>query len=91
VLALVLLRAPAWPAGPGDPEAGLDEAKAAVAAVPEAAENQLALAEAFAANGSVGEAHAAYQKAAELASSAHEPEAAGWLADARTGLAKTGH
>ena len=91
VLALVLLRAPAWPAGPGDPEAGLDEAKAAVAAVPDAAENQLALAEAFAANGSTDEAHAAYQKAAELAKAAPEPEAAGWLADARSGLAKTNH
>lgn len=89
VLALVLVRAPAWPAGPGDPEAGLDEAKAAVAAVPDAPENQLALAEALAANGSVGEAHAAYQKAAALAAAAREPEAAGWLADARSGLAKT--
>ena len=28
--ALVLLRAPGWPAGPGDPEAGLDEARKAV-------------------------------------------------------------
>jgi tetratricopeptide (TPR) repeat protein len=89
VLALVLLRAPAWPAGPGDPEAGLDEARAAVAAAPEAVENQLALGEALVANGSPGEARAAYQKAAELASAADVPEAATWQADARAGLDKT--
>jgi hypothetical protein len=89
VLALVLLRAPTWPAGPGDPEAGLDEARAAVAAAPEAAENQLALGEALVANGSPGEARTAYQRAAALASAADAPEAAGWQADARAGLAKT--
>ena len=52
VLALVLLRAPSWPVGPGDPEAGLEQARAAVRLYPDAADNQLALAEALAANGS---------------------------------------
>lgn len=89
VLAFVLLRAPAWPAGPGDPEAGLNEARAAVATVPDSAENQLALGEALAANGADADAHAAYEKAVALASAARAPEAAGWLADARAGLAKT--
>jgi len=90
VLALVLLRAPGWPTGPGDPEAGLDEARAAAAQFPAAAANQLALGEALAANGSIGEAHAAYQKAAALAAAARDPEAPSWQADARAGLAKTG-
>lgn len=89
VLALVLLRAPSWPSGPGDPDAGLDEAKAAVAVAPNAPENQLALGEALAANGDSGGAHAAYQRAADLAAAAHEPETPGWLADARKGLDKT--
>jgi tetratricopeptide (TPR) repeat protein len=89
VLALLLLRAPEWPTGPGDPEQGLEEARAAVAVVPDAPENQLALGEALEKNGNAAEAHAAYQKAAELAGTARAPEAAGWLADARAGLAKT--
>jgi cytochrome c-type biogenesis protein CcmH/NrfG len=89
VLALVLVRAPAWPAGPGDPEAGLDEARKAVATTPDAAENQLALGEALVANGSMPEAHAAYAKAAQLAASSKSPDATGWQKDATAGLAKT--
>ncbi len=89
VLALVLVRAPAWPAGPGDPEAGLDEARKAVATTPDAAENQLALGEALVANGSMPEAHAAYAKAAQLAASSKSPDASGWQKDAQAGLAKT--
>ena len=34
VLALTMLRAPGWPAGPGDPEAGLEHAREADALVP---------------------------------------------------------
>ena len=37
VLALVLLRAPGWPVGPGDPEGALGEARAAAALFPDAA------------------------------------------------------
>jgi hypothetical protein len=48
VLALVLLRAPGWPVGPGDPEAGLAEARAAVALAPHSAANQDVLREAMA-------------------------------------------
>lgn len=85
VLALVLLRAPSWP-GPGDAEAGLDEARAAAAAAPDAAENQLALGEALAANGSHVEARDAYRRAVALADVAREPEAETWRSQARAGL-----
>ncbi|HEX5064074.1 MAG TPA: hypothetical protein VFV99_32080 [Kofleriaceae bacterium] len=90
VLAYLLLRAPGWPLGPGDEEAGLVQARAAVQLAPNA-ENELVLGEALAKNGHPNEARAAYAKAAELATAAHEagePEAARWLAQARAGLAK---
>ena len=86
VLALVLVRAPSWP-GPGDPEVALEEARAAVAAVPDFAENQLALGEALAANDSPAEAREAYRRAASLAESMRDPEAATWRAQARAGAA----
>ena len=35
VMALVLVRAPGWPVGPGDPEAALEHAKKAVSLRPE--------------------------------------------------------
>jgi tetratricopeptide (TPR) repeat protein len=91
VLALVFLRAPSWPIGPGDPDAGLDEARAAVRLAPAAAANQLALGEALAATGDRAEAHAAYRRALDLATAARtpaDPETASWLAQARAGLAK---
>jgi hypothetical protein len=49
VMALVLLRAPGWPTGPGDPDAALEHARTADALVPDEAQNLLALAEALAA------------------------------------------
>jgi hypothetical protein len=93
VLALVLLRAPGWPMGPGDPEAALDEAKAAVHLAPGAATNQLALAEALAANDQADDARTAYaaaQAAAAKQRAAGDPEADHYLAQARDGLAKLG-
>ncbi|MDB4954957.1 MAG: hypothetical protein JWO36_2526 [Myxococcales bacterium] len=93
VLALVLLRAPSWPVGPGDPEAALEEATAAVRLVPDAAENQLVLADALAANDKPAEAQAAYRKALALATAARDagdPEAATWLTEAHAGITKTG-
>ncbi len=91
VLALVLLRAPGWPTGPGDEEAGLAEAKRAVQIAPESAANQLVLAEALVANGQDEEARAAYEKAAKLAGrGGGDPESARQLAEAKSGLAKTG-
>jgi tetratricopeptide (TPR) repeat protein len=93
VLALVLLRAPSWPLGPGDPEAALAEARAAARRFPDAPENQLALAEALAANGARREARAAYTRALALATAARaagDPAAAHWMTEARAGLDKTG-
>lgn len=92
MLALVLLRAPSWPLGPGDPEAALAEAREAARRFPDAADNQLALGEALAANGSRGGARAAYTRALALATAARgagDLDAAGWVAEARSGLDKT--
>jgi hypothetical protein len=63
VLALVLLRAPGWPLGPGDGEAGLAEAREAAARFPDHPPNQLALAEGLRKNGRADEARAAYVRA----------------------------
>jgi hypothetical protein len=91
VLALVFLRAPSWPVGPGDPEAALEEARAAVQLFPDAPENQLALAEALAANGSRAEAHAAYIRARALAMAAPagDLDAPRWAKDAQEGIQRT--
>lgn len=91
VLALVLLRAPGWPIGPGDPEAALAEARAAAAAFPEISENQLVLAEALAANEAPGDARAAYQRALDLAGAAAakgDPDAPRARHEAAAGLAR---
>src|SRR5262249_24083804 len=92
VLALVLLRAPAWPVGPGDPEAALDEARAAVHLFPNAADNQLAFAESLAANGATDEAHLAYTRALALATIARDAgdlDGPRWLKEAQAGLSHT--
>jgi hypothetical protein len=91
VLALVLLRAPSWPVGPGDPEAGLAEARKAVALFPDAADNQLVLGEALAATSATRESREAYAKALALATAARQagdPEAATWIAQARSHLGR---
>ncbi len=92
VLALVLLRAPSWPLGPGDPDAGLHEARAAVAVAPDATDNQLVLGDALLATGASDGARTAYGRALALAIAAHgtgNPDAAQWIVAARAGLAKT--
>jgi hypothetical protein len=91
VLALLLLRAPGWPVGPGDTEAGLEQARVAARLAPDAAENQLVLGEALAANDRAAEAHAAYQRAIELATAARkagDPDAKNWLERTQTALDK---
>ena len=91
MLALVLLRAPGWPVGPGDPEAALAQAREAVRLFPGSAENQLVLAEALARNGSSREAVAAYDRALQLATAAREagdPDAERWEDDATAGIRK---
>jgi cytochrome c-type biogenesis protein CcmH/NrfG len=92
VLALVLLRAPGWPVGPGDVDAALEQAQAAVRIAPRSAANQLVLGEALTATGRTGEALAAYRNAAKLAGAEDrgDPEVKSWLAQANDGIAKNG-
>lgn len=66
VLALLLVRAPGWPMGPGDADAALAEAKKAVERAPGHPLNQIALAECLKATGDVDGARSAYQRAVEL-------------------------
>ncbi|HET9552284.1 MAG TPA: hypothetical protein VFP50_04895 [Anaeromyxobacteraceae bacterium] len=85
VLALVLVRAPGWPVGPGDPDAGLARARRAVALFPDHAPNQLALAEALLATGGAAEGQAAARRGLDLAvkaAAAGEQDADGWVRDA---------
>jgi hypothetical protein len=87
VRALVLIRAPGWPLGPGDPEAGLAAARRAVALRPEYPPNHLALAEALAKTGESNGARQSYQQARDLALSL--PSASdrdGWLREADQAL-----
>jgi tetratricopeptide (TPR) repeat protein len=89
LLATVLLRAPGWPLGPGDPEAALPEAHAAVKLAPEFPPNQLTLGEALQNNGRAHEARNAYSQALRLATDAAargDPDAAGWANQARAAL-----
>jgi tetratricopeptide (TPR) repeat protein len=89
VRALVLIRAPGWPLGPGDTDAGLKSAQEAVSLAPNYAPNQLALGEALSKNGDANGAYASYQRALELAQAAPSgPERDGWLHDAQEGLTK---
>lgn len=84
-LALLLLRAPSWPAGPGDAEEGLAQAKAAAALRPEHPPNQLVLAEALSKNGEREGARLAAERSVALARSRLEcgdPDAAEWVEDA---------
>lgn len=89
LLAIVLLRAPSWPLGPGDVEAALPEAEAALRLDPAFPPNQLALGEALKKNGKNEEARAAYERALSLAASGAwrgDPDASGWADDARAAL-----
>jgi tetratricopeptide (TPR) repeat protein len=89
LLAIVLLRAPGWPMGPGDPEAALPEARAATQGDPAYAPNQLALGEALRKNGRDAEARTAFADALRLADQAlaeGDPDAQGWADDARAAV-----
>jgi hypothetical protein len=82
VLAVMLVRAPGWPTGPGDPETGLARARAAAQRFPAYPPNQLTLAEALLATGSAAEGHAAAEEALRLArdlARAGDPDAADWI------------
>lgn len=89
VLALVRLRAPGWPAGPGDPETALEGARRAVARAGAYPPNQMVLGEAFKANGHRDDARAAYERARALAEArlaAGDPDAAGWRREITSAL-----
>jgi tetratricopeptide (TPR) repeat protein len=84
-LALLLLKAPGWPLGPGDPEAALEAARRAEAVAPEHPLNQLALAEALSATGDESASRASYARARDLAVrrlAAGDPDGAAWAAQA---------
>ena len=87
VRALVLIRAPGWPLGPGDIEAGLAAARRAVSLRPLYPANLLALAEALAKTGDAGGAREYYARtrdaALALPAAADRDE---WLRDADQGL-----
>lgn len=86
-MAVLLLRAPGWPTGPGDPESGLEHARAAVEIAPEYPPNQLVLAEALAENGEREAAAQVLERGVELAKAGNGgPEAADWLARAEEAL-----
>ncbi len=90
-LALLLLRAPGWPVGPGDADAGLAEAKKALELAPTHPLNQLAVAEGLAATGDVEGAKAAYAHAKVLGQqrlASGDPDGAGWAAQAEAALQK---
>ena len=67
-LALLYLRAPGWPAGPGDPERGLEHARRAISQAESWPPNLLALAQALAANGDERASRDAYRRAFDEAS-----------------------
>jgi hypothetical protein len=67
VRALVLIRAPGWPLGPGDAEAGLVAARRAATLQPQYPPNLLVLAEALAKTGDANGARENYQRARDLA------------------------
>jgi Flp pilus assembly protein TadD len=89
VLALVLVRAPAWPVGPGDPAGAVEAARRAVQVSPDHAPNELALGEALLASGAVEEGREAARRAVALARAAGGPEAAGWAAEGEKLLARS--
>jgi hypothetical protein len=91
VMALVLLRAPGWPTGPGDPDAALEHARKADALVPDDARNLLALAEALAATDQPEEARRTFARAeliAKASAAAGNPDATEW-ADAAARALRT--
>jgi hypothetical protein len=89
VQALVLIRAPGWPLGPGDPERGLAAAQRAVSLRPDYPPNLLALAEAQAKLGTADAARASYLRAREtILKLPDTAERADWLHDVEQGLSR---
>ncbi len=89
VRALVLIRAPGWPLGPGDTEAGLAAARRAVALRPLYPPNLLVLAEALAKSGDASGARETYARARDAALAERaSADRDGWLREAGQGLGK---
>ncbi len=86
VLALVLLRAPGWPTGPGDPELALEHARAATEAFPGYPPNQLVLGEALAENGLRDESRRALELGIELARDRRDPDSKEWVEQGEAAL-----
>jgi hypothetical protein len=87
VRALVLIRAPGWPLGPGDAEAGLIAARRAATLRPQYPPNVLALAEALAKTGDANGARENYERARDLAQALPSaPDRDGWLRQADQAL-----
>ena len=92
VKALVLVKAPAWPLGPGDPDAGLASARRAVSLKPQYPANVLALAEALAKTGDAAGARENYMRARDLAQGlAPSSDRDDWLREAQQALGKLPH
>ena len=87
VQALVLIKAPGWPLGPGDADAGVDAARRAVSLAPQYPPNVLALAEALTKTDDHAGARENYRRARDLAQSlAPSPDRDDWLAQADQAL-----
>jgi hypothetical protein len=87
VQALVWIRAPGWPLGPGDPERGLAAAQRAVALRPDYPPNLLALAEAQTKMGTPNEARASYMRARDMTRKLPDTaDRADWLREVEQGL-----
>jgi hypothetical protein len=92
-LALLYVRAPRWPTGPGDPDLGLRHARTAVELRPDYPPNRLALAEALLATGDRGAGRLEYRRALDLARAMADEgdrDAPDWVAEAEKGLTDAG-
>ncbi|MBZ5638728.1 MAG: TRAP transporter TatT component family protein [Acidobacteriia bacterium] len=90
-LALLHLRAPGWPTGPGDSEKGLEHARRAVEIEGGYPANRLAFAEALRANGLESEARQAYEEAvlaARRSAESGDPDAPDWISEAEDALGR---
>jgi hypothetical protein len=87
VRALVLLRAPGWPLGPGDADAALVAARRAASLRPLYPPNLLALAEALAKTGDMSGARESYVRARDAALALPDtPDRDDWLSESDKGL-----
>lgn len=87
VRAMVLVRAPGWPVGPGDPDAGVAAGRRAVALRPNYPPNLLALAEALAKAGDAAAATETYSRArTEAQAQPPGPDRDEWLRQADVAL-----